>query len=66
VDGQAFDRQVQRLHDQRTEFGRFAHAPSINPGVALIKGVVCGVGVGEVDDPLMRLAKGKPMEKILR
>ncbi len=55
----------------------FARAPSINPGVSLIRGVVCGVRVEEVEDPLMRniryldklideLAKGKPMEKILR
>jgi len=47
------------------------------PGAALIKGVVCGVRVEEVEDPLMRkiryldklideLAKGKAMEKILR
>ena len=49
----------------------------MNPSRALIKGVVCGVRVEEVEDPLMRearyldklideLAKGKPMEKILR
>ena len=55
----------------------FARAPGINPGVSLIRGVVCGVRIEEVDDPLMRkiryldklideLAKGKPMEKILR
>ena len=55
----------------------FAGAPAINPGVSLIKGVVCGVRVEEIDDPLMRkiryldklideLAKGKPIEKILR
>ena len=55
----------------------FARAPSINPGVSLIRGVVCGVRVEEIDDPLMRkiryldklideLAQGKPMEKILR
>jgi hypothetical protein len=55
----------------------FARAPSINPGVALITGVVCGVRVEEVEDPLMRniryldklvdeLAQGKTMEKILR
>ena len=55
----------------------FARAPKINPAVALIKGVVCGVRVEEVDDPLMRkiryldklvdeLAKGKAMDKILR
>ncbi len=55
----------------------FARAPSINPGVSLIKGVVCGIRVEDIDDPLMRqiryldklideLANGKPMEKILR
>lgn len=55
----------------------FAEAPAIHPNVALIKGVVCGVRVEEVADPLMRkiryldklideLAKGKVMEKILR
>ena len=55
----------------------FARAPALNPGVSLIKGVVCGVRVEEVEDPLMRkiryldklideLAKGRPMDKILR
>ena len=55
----------------------FAEAPTINPGVSLIKGVICGVRVEDVEDPLMRkiryldklideLAKGKSMEKILR
>ena len=55
----------------------FSEAPTMNPNVSLIKGVVCGVRVEEVDDPLMRkiryldklideLAKGKSMEKILR
>jgi hypothetical protein len=55
----------------------FAEAPAFNPNSSLIKGVVCGVRVEEVQDPLMRkiryldklideLAKGKPMEKILR
>lgn len=55
----------------------FAQAPAMNPGTSLITGVVCGVRVEEVDDPLMRkiryldklideLAKGKKMEKILR
>ncbi len=57
--------------------GFFAGAPAMNPARALITGVVCGVRVEEVDDPLMReirymdklideLAKGKAMEKILR
>ena len=55
----------------------FRKAPQPNPNRALIKGVVCGVRVEEIEDPLMReircldklvdeLAKGKPMEKILR
>ena len=55
----------------------FAQAPAPNPARAAIKGLVCGVRVEEVADPLMReiryldklideLAKGKPMEKILR
>ena len=55
----------------------FAQAPAMHPNRALITGVVCGVRVEEVEDPLMRqvrqldklvdeLAKGKAMEKILR
>jgi hypothetical protein len=55
----------------------FAHAPQMNPARSLITGVVCGVRVEDIDDPTMReiryldklideLAKGKPMEKILR
>lgn len=55
----------------------FAEAPALNPNRELIRGVVCGVRVEEVQEPLMReiryldklideLAKGKAMEKILR
>lgn len=55
----------------------FAQAPAFNPNSSLIKGVVCGVRVEEIEDPLMQkiryldklideLAKGKVMEKILR
>ena len=55
----------------------FAQAPAFNPHAALITGTVCGVRVEEVEHPLMRkirqldklvdeLAKGRPMEKILR
>jgi len=66
------------LMKQQSNFETFfAQAPAINPNVSLIKGVVCGVRVEEVEDPLMRniryldklvdeLAKGKAMEKILR
>lgn len=55
----------------------FAQAPKLNPARTLITGVVCGIRVEEIEDPLMRelryldklideLAKGKAMEKILR
>lgn len=55
----------------------FAEAPAMHPNRLLIKGVVCGVRVEEIEDPLMQqiryldklvdeLAKGKAMEKILR
>jgi hypothetical protein len=55
----------------------FAQAPGMHPNSALIKGVVCGVRVEEIENPLMQkiryldklideLAKGKAMEKILR
>lgn len=55
----------------------FAQAPRPNPARSLITGIVCGVRVEEIEEPLMReiryldklideLAKGKPMEKILR
>jgi hypothetical protein len=55
----------------------FAKAPRINPSRALIKGVVCGVRVEDIEEPTMReiryldklideLARGKAMDKILR
>jgi hypothetical protein len=55
----------------------FAQAPCINPNSALIKGMICGVRVEDIDDPFMRklrytdtlvdeLAKGKALAKILR
>jgi len=55
----------------------FANAPAINPAAAGIKGVICGVRVEEIKEPLMQkirwldklideAAKGKKMEKILR
>ena len=55
----------------------FAEAPCLNPARELVKGVVCGVRVEEIEEPLMReiryldklideLAKGKAMSKILR
>jgi len=55
----------------------FAEAPALNPARTLIKGVVCGVRVEEIQEPTMReigyldklideLARGKAMDKILR
>jgi hypothetical protein len=66
--------QVEQENDLETFF---AQAPAIHPNSPLIKGVVCGVRVEDIDDPLMRrircldklideLAKGRTMEKILR
>ena len=61
-----------------TSYGNFfRNAPAMNPNRALITGKICGIRVEEIEDPLMRdiryldklvdeLAKGKPMEKILR
>ncbi len=66
--------QIERGSDFETFF---AQSPRIHPNSALIKGVVCGVRVEEIKDPLMQkiryldkliddLAKGKSIEKILR
>ena len=64
--------------EKRTDFETFfADAPRMNPSRSLIKGVVCGVRVEEIEEPTMReiryldklideLAKGRAMEKILR
>ncbi|MGR2740121.1 DUF2200 domain-containing protein [Billgrantia sp. Q4P2] len=64
--------------EQEADFETFfSQAPAMNPRSSLIKGVVCGVRVEEVADPLMKkirqldklvdeLAKGKSIEKILR
>ena len=60
-----------------TTFEDFFAAARLNPNATLITGVVCGVRVEDIDDPLMQqiryldklvdeLAKGKPMDKILR
>lgn len=63
---------------KRTDFETFfAEAPQLNPSRTSIKGVVCGIRVEDIEEPLMReiryldklideLARGKAMEKILR
>lgn len=72
------EQDLQRILDDKTNFETFfAEAPQLNPNVSLIKGVICGYRVEEIEDPLMQkiryldklideLAKGKAMEKILR
>lgn len=64
--------------EKQTDYETFyAEAPQLNPSRVLIKGVVCGVRVEDIEEPIMReiryldklideLAKGKAMDKILR
>jgi hypothetical protein len=69
-----FESQLERQVDFRTFFGE---APKLNPNRSLIKGVICGIRVEEIADPLMReiryldkvideLARGKALDKIKR
>ena len=72
------DAGLQRVIDDGTDFESFFdQAPAMNPARSQIKGVVCGVRVEEIAEPVMReiryldklvdeLARGKKMEKILR
>ncbi len=71
-------KQLQRAIDDKVDFEAFfARAPRLNPNVGLITGLVCGVRVEDVPDPLMQkiryldklvdeLARGKKMSSILR
>lgn len=64
--------------DKQSKFEAFfAEAPAFNPNASKITGVICGYRVEEIDDPVIQkmryvdklideLAKGRPMEKILR
>ncbi len=70
--------EVEEAVNAGTAYGDFfRNAPRMNPNCHLITGRVCGIRVEEIEDPIMRriryldklvdeLAKGKPMEKILR
>jgi hypothetical protein len=72
------DRQLQRVLDNQVDLETFfAEAPRMNPNTRLITGVVCGVRVEDIEEPLMQkiryldklideLARGKKMESILR
>jgi hypothetical protein len=68
------EQQIEQGNDFETFF---AQAPALHPNISLIKGLVCGVRVEDIEDPLMQkiryldklideLAKGRAMEKILR
>lgn len=70
--------QIEAIIEAETDFETFfTEAPKPHPSRSLITGVICGVKVQEIEDPIMRevrymdklvdeLAKGKAMEKILR
>ena len=70
--------ELETILSDKTDFETFfANAPYPNPSRAQIKGLICGIRVEEIEDPLMReiryldklideLARGKKMEKILR
>lgn len=71
-------KRLEQVLANKTDFETlFAEAPRMNPNASMIKGVICGYRVEEIEDPLMRniryldkmideLAKGKEMKKILR
>jgi hypothetical protein len=71
------DETLHELLDAGTTFDEFFAEARLNPKASSITGVVCGVRVEDIDDPLMQkiryldklvdeLAKGKPMDKVLR
>ena len=71
-------RELERQLKRQTDFETFfKEAPKLNPARTLIKGLICGIRVEDIQEPTMReiryldklvdeLAKGRPMEKILR
>ncbi len=71
------DKSLQTLLDEKVTFQIFFDRAKLNPNVQLIKGVICGYRVEEIENPLTQkvryldklideLAKGKKMDKILR
>jgi hypothetical protein len=70
-------KQLESILEKRTNIETFISNARMNPSRALVTGVVCGVRVEDIDDPVMQgiryldklideLARGRPMEKILR
>jgi hypothetical protein len=71
------DGKIQELIDEKATFETFFQKADLNPNAHLIKGVICGYRIEEIDNPLTRqvryldklvdeLARGRKMEKILR
>ena len=71
------ENKIQKLIDEKVTFETFFKQADLNPNAHLIKGVICGYRIEEIDNPLTRqtryldklideLAKGRKMEKILR
>ncbi len=71
------EKKIQELIDEKVTFKTFFERANLNPNAHLIKGVICGYRIEEIDNPLTQktryldklideLAKGRKMEKILR
>jgi hypothetical protein len=71
------EKKIQKLIDEKVTFETFFKKSKLNPNAQLITGVICGYRIEEIENPLTRkaryldklvdeLAKGRPMEKILR
>ncbi|PIR55105.1 DUF2200 domain-containing protein [Candidatus Peregrinibacteria bacterium CG10_big_fil_rev_8_21_14_0_10_36_19] len=71
------EKQLKELIDKKVTFKEFFQKAKLNPNAHMIKGVICGYRIEEIENPLTQkvryldklideLAKGKPMEKILR
>lgn len=71
------DEEIQKMIDEKATFKTFFENACLNPNATLIKGVICGYRIEEIENPITRqvryldklvdeLAKGRKMEKILR
>lgn len=71
------DEEIQKMIDEKATFKTFFENANLNPNATLIKGVICGYRIEEIENPITRqvryldklvdeLAKGRKMEKILR
>lgn len=71
------EQQIQQLIDEKVTFKTFFERATLHPNAAMIKGVICGYRIEDIEDPLTRnvryldklvdeLAKGRKMDKILR